>query len=226
MLKKILLKQVNALTAIIAVISVFLFIGGIGIAEARQNNSDAVVSLSQQNDNVAAKLVLPAVSTPTSAILAKLSNTTNYKHISTTAGLEVSQIRVSWTTDAAATTTIKVGLIASTSSSGALADIYWFDEVSFSSTVSNQFNGRQEKTLDYQPSALKLTLSGVTPTGFLTNDISTSTSQFATTTRLMSPASSGVSIGEFPAVGDLVMRVYDQKGTATTSVSTIYRNKN
>ncbi len=226
-LKSILLKRID--TKLFAGIVIFVLafsVMGVSVVEARVNNADTVVALSQQNDNVTSRLTLPAIAAATSTILVDLSNNINYRHIGTQS-LEISQIRVQWTTDVIATTTLKVGVISSTSASGALADVVWFDEVSFSTVGGgNAFLGRQEKVLDYNNSVIKLAISSASTTGFISNDKSNSDSTFATTTKLSSSIGlTSAGSGTFPGVGDLVMRIYDQKGTATTSVTTIYRTK-
>lgn len=215
----ILQKEINNRVATMIIIVALLFsVVGVKIAYARTNNSDNVVALAQTQDNVSARMILPAGTVATSTVLVDLSDSTNFRH--TGASLEVSMIRFAWTTEVIATTTIRVGVVASTSPAGNVSDVYWFDEVSFSSTVSNQFNGRQEKVLDYQPSVVKLGILSNLPAGYITGDTKLNTTSYATTTKLKSPN------GYInPAVGDLVMDVYDQKGTATTSVTVIYRAK-
>lgn len=227
MIKDILFKRMKTSTFITSVaVFALLCVIPVSVAYARTNNSDPVMALAQTNDNVIVKLNIPSLATATSTILVKLADTTNFKHFNSTGVLEISEIRVSWTTDVQATTTLKFGLVASTSASGALSDVYWFDEVSFSNfTNTGQFN-RQEKVLTYYNSVVKLGASGGVPTGFLSNDFATSTNTFATTSKVTSAVGlSSNGGGSFPAVGDLVMRVYDMKGTATTSVTTIYRSK-
>ena len=221
---KILSKEISTrMFMSIAIFALAFAITGVSVVEARQNGSDPVTASAQMNDNVTARVKV-STSTPASLVLWDLSDTTNFKHTNASS-LEVSMIKVTWEADAPATTTIKIGVIASTSASGALADVYWFDEVSFSTYALTAFNGRQEKVLDYQPSVLKLNLSGGTPLSILTNDVSTSTSQFATTTKLVSPVSFWQSTGSNPGVGDLVARIYDQKGTATSSIQVTARSK-
>ena len=199
----------------------------VGIAYARTNNNDAVVSLSQQQDNVATKLTLPNISIATSTILADLSDTTNFKHISTN-NFEVDKILVDWSTEGQATTTLKFGVIASTTPSGALVDVYWFDELSFYSGAISAGNGlsRQSATIDYSPSVIKLSLSSGAPSGFFSNDKNMVDTTFATSTKLSSPVGlTSAGSGSNPGVGDLVMRIYDQRGNATTSVTTLLRTK-
>mgnify|MGYP001592542063 CR=1 FL=1 len=210
------------------VLALVIGFSNIDLLQARINNNDQVVATAQTNDNVAVKLNLSAIAAATSTILVDLSDTTNFKHGNSSGVLQVSQIRMAWSTDVVATTTLKFGVIASSSASGALADVYWFDEVSFSTynSTGSGFNGRQEKVIDYGLSVMKLNISSALPTSFFTNDKNTSDSTFATTTKLSSPVGlTSAGSGSLPATGDLVMRIYDQKGTATTSVSVIYRVK-
>lgn len=205
----------------------FVFAISIGVVEARTNNSDVVFAEAQLNDNVMSRIAINATTTASSVVLVDLSDTTNFKHISSTGAIEVSQIRINWSSDVQATTTLKFGVIASTTSAGNLVDVYWFDEVSFSNSTmisGGAGSGRQEKTLTYQPSAMKLGITSALPNGFITGDKDTSSALFSTTTAMSSPVGNQTS-GSKAGVGDLVMRIYDQKGTATTSVSTLYRVK-
>lgn len=216
-------KKFDITAVVISILfSLGFFFSTLGIVSARVNNNDNVVAPAQLQDNVSVKLDVVGETTATSTVLVDLSDTTNFKHGRTTGTIEVSQIKVNWTTDVIATTTLKFGLVASSSPSGAVVDVYWFDELSFSSTDLSgaKFSGRQEKILDYSPSAMKLDISSGAPASFATNDSSTSNSSFATTTSLISPKGYSA-VG----VGDLVMSIYDQKGTATTSVTAIYRVK-
>lgn len=216
-----LLKKIDSRIFVAAVFLALLFsVTSIQIAYARVNNNDMVMSLSQQQDNVLSRLIIPAGTVATSTQLVDLSNVTNFRHVRSTGTVEISQIRFDWSTDTAATTTIKVGVIASTSPSGNVSDVYWFDSVSFASAIGTNFTGRQSAVLDYAVSAVKLDLSSGLPASYLTGDSSLSQSSYATTTTIKSP--SGFAN---PGVGDLVAQVYDQKGTATTSISTIYRVK-
>ncbi len=224
---KFLTKQISKRVFVgTAIFALAFAVTGVSIVEARVNNADTVVSNSQQNDNVISRLTIPALASATSTILVDKSDVTNWKHSASNA-VEVSQIRIAWTTDVVATTTLKIGVIASTSASGALADIYWFDEVSFSTIGGgNAFLGRQEKVIDYGNSVAKLDIASAQSSKIFTNDVSLSSSLFATTSKISSSVGlTSAGSGTFPAVGDLVMRVYDQKGTATTSVTTVYRTK-
>lgn len=227
MLKNILSRKIDTKMFVGVVLFALVFaVTGVSVVEARQNNSDPVMALAQTNDNVVSRVSLPALTAATSTVLVDRSDLTNFKHLGSSS-LEVSQIQVDWTADVVATTTLKFGVIASTTPAGNLVDVYWFDEVSFSTynSTGSGFNGRQSVTLDYGNSVVKLSVASGIPTKILTNDSNTSSSLFATTTKNASPvglASAGS--GSFPNVGDLVMRVYDQKGTATTTVTTLYRN--
>jgi hypothetical protein len=115
-----------------------------------------------------------------------------------------------------------VGVIASSTASGANTDVYWFDEVHFASDtlagVRNQ--SRSRVVLDYNPSVMKMDLSSGSPASFITNDKSLYTAEYATTTPVYSP--NGFI---YPGVGDLVLRVYAQQGNSTTTVSTLGRVK-
>lgn len=190
------------------------------VAFARVSNrtGDEVVTSTDTEDNVTTHLQLANLSAATSSILVDLSDNSNFKHLSSTGSVDVSQIRLDWATQGAATTTLKVGVIASTTPAGNLADIYWFDEVSFiSATVDTR---RQTKILDYSPSVVKTRVASGVPTKIVTNDSSLSSSTYATTTKYTSPRGSFTTN---PGVGDLVMYVYEQSGNATTSATTLYR---
>ena len=220
----ILQKEINTrvATGIIAIALLFAVMG-VQIAYARINNNDAVVSLSQQQDNVSTRLLLSAMTTATSTIGVDLSDTTNFKHSNSAGTIEVSQIRFEWDTLVPATTTVKIGVIASTSITGAVSDVYWFDEVGF--VYNSQITDstiKQTRVLNYAPGAMKLGVASGIPTGFLSNDSSISSSDSATTPTLRSPRGNFLSS---PGVGDLVYRIAVQAGTATTSISTDYRVK-
>ena len=205
----------------------FVLIGSPSFVEARVNLNDPVVAPTQLQDNVLSRLILTNNSVATSTLLVDVSDTINFKHGKTSGVLEISQFKINWVADSLASTTVKFGVISSTTPSGNLQDIIWFEEVSFSSlSPSNAFNGRQSVTLDYQPSALKLDLTGTSTNNILSGDTSSLTTQFATTTKITSPVGDGrLGSGSFPAVGDLIMRIYDQRGAASTTVSTLYRIK-
>lgn len=223
-MKNILFKQISAKSFVLMTLfALMLSITGVQIAYARSSNSDIVSALAQTKDNVISKVTIPALATATSTVLVDVSDTTNFKHVANS-NVEVSQIRVEWSADVVATTTLKFGVIASTTPAGNLVDVYWFEEMSFSTYALGTFNGRQEKVIDFGVSMAKLGVSGGLPTGVFSNDKNTSSNLFATTTKNSSPiglASAGS--GSFPGVGDLVMQVYAQQGTATTSVTTVYR---
>ena len=204
-----------------AIFALVLSVTGIQIAYARVNNNDPVQAPAQLQDNISARFTMPALTTSTSTVGVDLSNTTNFKHFNSSGAIEVSQIRFEWSTLVPATTTIKVGVIASSSANGAVVDVYYFDEISFVHHTGN-LNPRQSKTLNYQPGAMKLGLSSGAPISFITNEFSTSTTEFATTTYLTSPLGKSMTR---PNVGDLIYRFYEQAGTATTSITTDYRVK-
>ena len=219
---KKLLKNKGVITALIGFI-VLSVVVCFQYVEARIENNDNVQTMAETVDNVATHLVVAAETTSTSTIAVDRSDITNFPHLFVGAyGIEVSQFIINWTADGLATTTGKLGLIASTTSAGNLADVYWFEEFSFASadTSGSNYSGRQQKIINYSPSVLKLAMTSGTPSGFLTNDSSLSTGDFATTSPLLSP--NGYIA---PNVGDLVLRIYDQNGTATTTLTTIYRTR-
>jgi len=136
-----------------------------------------------------------------------------------TGELRISQINVSWEADpnGIASTTVKFGIIASTSPSGALADINYFDRIDFSTDDKTY----QQVTLNYAPSLMKLGLNGATTTSFLTNDTLSSSSLFATTTAYYSPLGA---YKTYPGVGDLIMSITKQNsGIPTTSPNIIVK---
>lgn len=196
---------------------------GFQLANARELYNDPVTATADAIDNVAIKLVIATETTATSTLMIDRSDTTNWPHSLVGAtGIQVAQMTFDWSAESNATTTLKVGVIASSTASGNVVDVYWFDEVSFTAQdlTGTLGSSRQSQTLSYSPSVIDLALSSGVPSKFLTNDSSLSTSDFATTTPLLSPNGYVA-----PAVGDLVLRVYDQKGTATTSVTTLYRTR-
>ena len=214
-------KSILTLFAIASVLALAVAWSSVVYARISSPRGDEIVESSDAVDNVLARLVLAAETTATSTSLVDLSDESGFPHIAGSA-IEVSKIIVNWSTDVIATTTLKFGVIASSTPAGDLVDVYWFDEVSFTSsnldgTAVDQ-PGRQQRVLDYSPSVVKLDIASGLPNSFLANDSSTLNSTFATTTRLISP-NGYVALG----VGDLVMRVYDQKGTATTSATVLYR---
>ena len=208
--------------AIVAVAGLLAGVMGYQVVQARNTSVyfDEVVESSDAMDNVVVRLEVGAETTATSTLLVDRDDTTNWPHDLVGAnGIEVSQIKFDWLANGAATTSVKVGVVASTSRSGAESDVYWFDEVSFS-TNAPTYTGRQSRTLSYAPSTVKLFLSGGAPSKFLTNDSLLANHSYATTTPLLSP--NGYTE---PEVGDLVMQIEKQEGTATTSVQAIYRTR-
>ena len=185
---------------------------------ARQNNNDPVVQDAAVVDNVAAHLTVISETTATSTLLVDLDDTTNFPHFVTAGSLELSQIRFDFHALGSATTTVKIGVVASTTPEGNLTDLYWFDEATFTATDGGNTDDNTSLTLNYAPSTLKLNLSSGEPASFLTNDYQQSTTDYATTTALLSPK--GYSA---PEAGDLIMKIYRQSGAATTSATVLYR---
>lgn len=210
-----------ALTVFIAVGMVFALLSFFNQrAEARIENNDQVVRSSELVDNVAVRFELLAETTATSTIAIDLSDTTNFPHVSTGA-LEIAQIHIDWDSLVAATTTIKFGVLASSTDAGDLVDVYFFDSVSFSNYPSGDGGlGVQSKTLSYSPSAIRFDLSSGAPSRFLSDDSLIVTAAYATTTELDS-ANGFIN----PGVGDMVMEIYGQAGTASTSITVIYSSR-
>ena len=220
MLHKIIKQLFLSILAIIVIggVSCFLAISFPSV-EARINNNDQVVVQSSVEDNVAVHFLAAAEDTASSTVLVDLSDVTNYPHYMNAGTMEITQIRLDHSSEAAASTTLKFGVLASSTIAGDLVDIYWFDEISFSNDGATG-NNHQSKILDYSPSVMKLNLSSGIPVSFLTNDSSLVDTFYATTTSLRNPNGYGA-----PGVGDLLMKIYNQEGTATTSVTVLYRIK-
>jgi len=218
-------KNNKCLSLLIAGLVVLSALVGYQLVEARfsEPNFDQIIEQADAVDNVQVRMEVVAETTATSTVLVDRSDVTNFPHLGAGAtGIEVAQLKVDWSTDlavATTTTTIKVGVLASSTDSGSNVDVYWFEEFSFTSTAGSFF-GKQSKMVSYSPSVVKLALSGGQPSGFLTNDSSLYTTDYATTTKLLSPN------GYInPGVGDLVMQVYSQVGTATTTITAVYRTR-
>src|SRR3990167_8433229 len=156
----ILSKQSQSILTLFAIASVLaLAVAWSSVVYARISSprGDEIVESSDAVDNVLARLVLAAETTATSTSLVDLSDESGFPHIAGSA-IEVSKIIVNWSTDVIATTTLKFGVIASSTPTGDLVDVYWFDEVSFTSsnldgTAVDQ-PGRQQAVLDYSPSEI------------------------------------------------------------------------
>ena len=201
------------------------------IAQGRSTDlrSDLVVADEATQDNVAVHLFLSSLTAATSTVLVDLSDTTNFPH-KLTGNIEVAQIRIEWDATTTATTSLRFGLIASSSVTQALNDIFWFDNARFNTETANVTTreSRKSKVINYAPGVLKLNVSGGVPSAFLTNEKQLLSSTFATSTKLSSPlgvsdVTTNASVLVNPAVGDLLMQVSEQSGIATTSVTVIYR---
>ena len=209
----------------IALIPLFLF-AIVGTASAfvyeklSYGGNYVLTATQEQEENVAIVMTLPSLSGATSTILVDLSDGTMFPHYQTSGQIVISRIKAIWETgpNDVASTTLKFGVIASTTPSGNLSDVKYFDRIDFSTDDKTY----QQVTLDYTPSLMKLGLSSATTTGFLTNDTDMATTSFATTTAYTSPR------GAFtvkPGVGDLIMSVYKQNGTASTTIQVFYHVK-
>lgn len=186
-------------------------------ARTSSTAGDIVTVSSEVIDNRAVHLQLVGDTTqaPTSTVLVDLSDNSNFKHIPSTGAIKVSQASFTWASDTVASTTLQIGVIASTTPEGNLADVYWFDSVAFSTDVAR----RASIVRNYSPSVISLALSGGAPSYFVTNEKDMSTSNFATTSTKTSPR------GLFtvaPNVGDLVMRVKYLNGKATITADILY----
>jgi len=183
-----------------------------------------VVATQQQEEDTAAVITV-ATSTTFGMQLIDVSNVNMFPH-PWSGEVRISRIEIGWESLTNATTTLKFGVIASTTSSGVYQDISYFDTVSFSSNGpggSTYYDPYQRVVLDYGLSTMKLGLNGATTTGFITNDKDSSSSLFATSsTMAVSPMGAYKS---YPGVGDLVVRIYGQTGLATTTIRAFYHVK-
>jgi len=219
-------KNILTLFAIASVLALAVAWSSVVYARISSPRGDEIVADAESIDVVMSRLWLPNQSVASSTVLVDLSEAASFKHPNANSGsVDVTKIRVDWSTNVAASTTLKFGVIASTSPSGAVQDIFWFDTVRFDSGVllaghNGQGGMNQFTVLDYSPATLRTRISSASSTDFITGDISYATSQFATTTALTSPL--GVNTTT-PGVGDVVMKIFDQSGNATTSVSTFYK---
>jgi len=193
---------------------------GITLVYARVSNvtGDEVVQSVETEDYVLGHILLGSLTAPTSTVLVDRSDTSNFPHFRSSGDIFVSQIRVGFDTrENAATSTVKIGVIASTTLSGNLQDIHYFDEVTFSALDKKH----QQFVFDYSPAALKISShSGTATSSYLkTSDRDLLVPFFATTTEITSPT--GL-FSTFPQVGDLIARVSQVDGTATITATVIY----
>lgn len=183
--------------------------------------SDIVTEDANAVDNVAVHVSFPALAAATSSVLVDLSDTTNFPH-KFTGDIEISHISVNWlAASTLASSTVKFGVFASTTATGANSDVYWFDSVSLSGGEGLSLN----KVLYYAPSVASLELSSGEPVKFATNDSSLYSTTFATTTKLQSIHGTAQANLVIPAVGDLIMYVSSQVGTVDLSVTVFYRTR-
>ncbi|MBU2060217.1 MAG: hypothetical protein KKB38_21100 [Gammaproteobacteria bacterium] len=181
------------------------------------SRNNQVVATQEQEENVSVTMTAPAVSTASSTVLVDRSDTLMFPHYQTDGSILISRININWDASGnSATTSIKFGVIASSTPDGSLVDVYYFDRVDFNSAGGLS----QRVTLEYTPSLMKLDLNNATTSSFVSNDTDLLTSIFATTTPLLSPRGYDIT---YPNVGDLVMRIYDQQGLATTTAQVFYQ---
>lgn len=215
------MKKFKLFTVLIALFVLFVGTAGAFVYEKLSYQGDYVMTATQeQEENVSTIMTLPSSSAATSTLLVDLSDNILFPHDRSSGQIVVSRIEATWETDpnSVASTTLKFGVIASTTPSGNLSDVKYFDRIDFSTDDKTY----QKVVLDYTPSLMKLGLSSATTTGFITNDTDMATSSYATTTAYTSPR--GVYTAK-PGVGDLVMSVYKQNGTSTTTIKTFYHVK-
>lgn len=199
------------------VLSIFV---GVTFVYARISNitGDEVTQSAETEDYMFGHILLGSLTAPTSTVLVDRNDVANFAHFRSSGDIRVSQIRVGFDTrENAATSTVKIGVIASTTQAGDLQDIQYFDEVTFSALDKKH----QQYTFDYSPGALKISsFSGTATSSYTrTSDVDRLVNYFATTTEITSPT--GL-FSTFPQRGDLVLRVAQVDGTATITVSTLY----
>ena len=199
---------------------IFLLIAAflsVGMVDARTSSStrDLVVTNTDTEDNYQAHMVLPALAVSTSTVLVDISDVTNYPHFVNAGSVDILNFRVSATSDIAATTTVKIGVVASTTPAGDISDVYWFDQIVLNTNTAVPNSG----SIDYSPSILKTRVSGGSLTNAITNDSTLSGSGFATTTAYTSP------VGTYstnPGVGDVVLSVVPT-AAVSLSITSSYR---
>ena len=197
-------------------------------ARITDRSGDIVVTPQDSVDNVAARVTLPNQSATSTAVLVDISDTTNFKHAASSGSVDISSIQLEWNTLGTATTTteVKVCLLASTTPSGSLSDLYCFAGAYFeyafqNSTGVNPGGPRSQRaTIDFSPAVLKTRVSSGAPANFVTNDKLISSFLVATTTAYTSPRGSAT---VNPAAGDVILLTYSQTGNATTTATALYR---
>ena len=207
----------------IMLISLVVSVGLLTVADARNSEirGDNVVTSTESEDNVMAQVVLENIALATSSVLVDLSDNLNLRHVAGLGGsINVSEIRMSFMALEFATATVKVGVISSSTPAGDLVDVDYFHTFEYSYVDDGYAH---EEVFALSPSLMKLAVSSATTTKFRTNDLSTSTSNFATTTALTSPR--GL-FSAFPGVGDLVVRVTSVNGSVTITPTAIYHTQN
>ena len=220
--EKIIKQNKCLITVAMGFIALAVF-AGVTLVYARNANvtGDEIVTTTESEDYMLGHFVLGGITAPTSTVLVDRNDTANFPHFRSTGDIRVSKIEVGWDTrENAATTTVKIGVIASTTPTGDLQDILYFDEVTF--TTGTAADRRHQKhVFDYSPAALRISShSGTATSSFLrTSDRDLLVPYFATTTEITSPTGR---FSTFPEVGDLVLRVSQIDGTATVTVTELY----
>lgn len=202
-------------------LAVFLLIaiGGVGYAYARtsQIREDMVVQMEEAEDNVMVGIEILDQTEATTTDMIDISDNTNFPHITTTGDIEISQIRTVFSAEGLASTTVKYGVIASTSPDGSVVDVQYFHTVVYDSLDS----AVKTDVFDASPSLIKFAISSASTTDIVSNDFVRSTTTMATTSPITSP------LGEFtvaPGVGDLIMTVYDIVGTVDIRSQVMYHD--
>lgn len=213
-------------------LAVIASIVGYQFVEARftDNTFDQIVQTAEAVDNFQISMELPNLSAPTTTVLVSLENVADFPHARNAGSIEVSKIWgtfsalpgsgdvVSIPPNEATTTVLQFGVIASSTPTGDLTDIVWFDSVNYNA-LEDGLNKTFELT--YTPSVISLALNSASTTRLLSNVSDLATSDYATTSSLTSPQGTGAR----PRVGDLVMKVDSIFGNATVTANALYKIK-
>ena len=179
--------------------------------------------------NQLAMMSFPSLSVATSGVLVDASAVTYFQHFAS-GTIEVSRIEVSCESKGRASTTVKVGVIADMNSDGTAQEVHYFD--SFLCVSSNVMADTVSDRIvaDYSPSRVRLSLNRATTSGFISDDIELGTNNFPTAQLLRSPAARKIfaadAFAQFrttAARGDLVVRIVNVSGTATSTIKVFYR---
>lgn len=178
---------------------------------------DAVVRLQEAQDDVAVVFHQESITATATYQLIDLSDNESsylFKHVSSTGGIEISRIdTMLYLDDDTSSGTIKFGVMASSTPAGDLGTVAWFHRVDFDAEDSNvvkdsfaPYPGTFKTHVKYDAGDSSTTVN------FLSNDTTTSSNHFATTTAVFSPRNY-YTAGSYLGIGDLVMYVQAINGT-------------